>query len=76
MKLTAMPQASCRRAELSERERFDPLTSRFEHERADSAVQRPDELAVRLLSTRVSFHQDDLSRARIRNLQINQIKRE
>ena len=34
LKLTAMPQASCRRAELSERERFDPLTSRFERERA------------------------------------------
>lgn len=76
MKLTAMPQASCRRAELSERERFDPLTSRFERERAESAVQRPDELAVGFLDTRVSFHQDALCGARIQNLPINQIKRE
>ena len=76
MKLTAMPQASCRRAELSEREQFNPLTSRFEYERAESAVQRPDELAVRLLSTRVSFHRDALCGARIQNLPIDQIKRE
>ena len=57
------------------RDRNNPLTSRFERKRAESAVQRPEYLAVGLLSTRVSFHQDALCGARIRNLPINQIKR-